>query len=211
MYILTQDLYFPPLTQAYDDGLLALGGDLSVARLLLAYRSGIFPWYNDGEAIQWYSPNPRFVLHVPELKVHKSMKTMLRNPAYTSTINRAFEQVIHNCAHTSRALQHGTWITSAMKQAYTQLHHTGHAISAEAWYHGELVGGLYGVLVGKVFCGESMYCTMANASKLAFIHMVAHLQSIGVMLIDCQVHTTHLESLGARYITRDAFIKYLQL
>jgi leucyl/phenylalanyl-tRNA---protein transferase len=209
MFLLTKDLFFPPVDRADDEGLLAIGGDLSTERLLLAYRSGIFPWYNEDEPICWWSPNPRFVLYPAELKVSNSMKTVLQNGKYRFTTNRAFTQVIQNCKTVSRHGQAGTWISPAMQKAYTTLHELGYAHSAEAWQDGELIGGLYGIRLGNLFFGESMFSLKPNASKFAFINYVRQLQKENVQLIDCQLHTSHLESLGARMIPRKQFIEML--
>ncbi len=209
MFLLSNELFFPPLHRADEDGLLAIGGDLSTERLLLAYRSGIFPWYNEDEPICWWSPDPRFVLYPPELRVSSSMKTVLQNGKYRFTINRAFEQVIQNCKTISRHDQDGTWISPAMQQAYTTLHQLGFAHSAETWQDGELIGGLYGIRLGNIFFGESMFSLKPNASKFAFINYVRQLQKENVQLIDCQLHTPHLESLGARMIPRELFMNLL--
>ena len=209
MFLLTKELFFPPTEMADEDGLLAVGGDLSTERLLLAYSSGIFPWYNEDEPICWWSPNPRFVLYPDELKVTSSMKTVLQNGKYRFTTNRAFSQVIQNCKMVSRKGQDGTWISPVMQQAYTTLHELGYAHSAEAWLDGKLVGGLYGIRLGRIFFGESMFSLQTNASKFAFINYIHHLQKENVQLIDCQLHTNHLESLGARMITRQLFIETL--
>lgn len=209
MFLLTKDLYFPPVDMADEEGLLAIGGDLSSERLLLAYHSGIFPWYNEEEPICWWSPNPRFVLYPAELKVSNSMKTVLQNGKYRFTTNRAFVQVIQNCKTVSRHAQDGTWISPAMQNAYTTLHELGYAHSAETWQDGELVGGLYGIRLGNIFFGESMFSLKPNASKFAFINYVRQLQKENVQLIDCQLHTNHLETLGARMIPRQQFIEML--
>jgi leucyl/phenylalanyl-tRNA---protein transferase len=209
MFLLTKELFFPPIDMADEDGLLAIGGDLSSERLLLAYRSGIFPWYNEDEPICWWSPNPRFVLYPNELKVSSSMKTVLQNGKYRFTTNRAFEQVIQNCKTVSRLGQDGTWISPAMQKAYITLHEMGYAHSAETWQDGELIGGLYGIRLGNLFFGESMFSLKPNASKFAFINYVRQLQKENVQLIDCQLHTNHLESLGARMIPRELFTEIL--
>ncbi len=209
MFILPQILMFPPVSMADEDGLVGIGGDLSIDRLLLAYRSGIFPWYNADEPILWYSPNPRFVLHPDELKVSKSMQTLIRKEAWTFTVNQDFASTIRQCRIAKRKYQTGTWIHDAMEEAYIRLHEAGYAISAECWSNGELIGGLYGVQLDRVFCGESMFSLEKNASKFAFIHVVTYLKELGIQLIDCQVHTDHLESLGARMISRDTFLTYL--
>ena len=209
LHILDDTLWFPPVTEALDDGLLAVGGDLSVERLLLAYNSGIFPWYAEDEPPMWWSPDPRFVLFPDELKVSKSMKQVLKRNTFQFKMNTVFEQVINNCRMVFRAGQGGTWIGDDVVAAYTQLHKLGYAHSAEAWQDGELVGGLYGIWLGNAFFGESMFAHRSNASKFAFINMVELLQSRGVQLIDCQVYTEHLESLGAVMIDRNTFIKLI--
>ena len=209
MFFLTKNLFFPPLTMADDDGLLAMGGDLSTERLLLAYRSGIFPWYNEDEPICWWSPDPRFVLYPEELKISSSMKTVLQNGKYRFTINRDFAQVIQNCKTVSRNGQEGTWISAAMQKAYIILHELGYAHSAEAWIEGKLVGGLYGIRLGNLFFGESMFSLQSNASKFAFINYVQQLKKENVQLVDCQLHTNHLESLGAKMIPREIFAEIL--
>ena len=209
MFVLNKELFFPPLTMADENGLLAIGGDLSTERLLLAYRNGIFPWYNEDEPICWWSPNPRFVLYPTELKVSSSMRTVLNNGKFRFTINRAFTQVIQNCKTVTRKDQEGTWISPAMQKAYTALYEQGFAHSAETWMDGKLVGGLYGIRLGNIFFGESMFSLKTNASKFAFINYVQQLQKENVQLIDCQLHTIHLESLGARMISRELFTNIL--
>jgi leucyl/phenylalanyl-tRNA---protein transferase len=205
MFILTNEIIFPAVELADEEGLLAIGGDLSTERLLLAYKKGIFPWYNEDEPICWWSPDPRFVLFPQELKVSKSMQTVLNNGSFRFTINKAFDKVIANCKSVTRKGQDGTWIQPEVIDAYTTLHQLGFAVSAEAWAAGELVGGLYGVLLGNIFFGESMFSKKSNASKFAFINFVRHLQKQGIKLIDCQIYTSHLESLGARMIDRKLF------
>lgn len=205
---LNSNLWFPPADEAMEDGLLAVGGDLAVERLLLAYRKGIFPWY-DGDVPLWWCPNPRFVLFPAELKVSKSMQQLLKRNAFEFTMNKAFAEVIHNCKNTERAGQDGTWITDDVETAYNNLHALGYAHSAEVWQGGKLAGGLYGIRMGKVFFGESMFSHVSNASKYAFISYVHLLQSEGVELVDCQVYTPHLESLGAGMIDRDEFLGLL--
>jgi leucyl/phenylalanyl-tRNA--protein transferase len=209
LFALDKELIFPPVHLAEPDGLLAVGGDLSPERLLLAYQSGIFPWY-EGQHILWWCPDPRFVLTPGTLKVSKSMKQLLKKEAFTFTIDTAFSSVIDNCKTIDRPGQNGTWITEPMKQAYIHLHKLGFAHSAETWLNDELVGGLYGVRLGKVFFGESMFSKASNASKYAFISYVQQLKEEGVELIDCQVYTEHLESLGAHMIPREKFIELLQ-
>jgi len=206
LQVLTDKLWFPPVEQSAADGLLAIGGDLSTERLLLAYRSGIFPWYNDDEPPLWWSPDPRFVLFPEELYVSKSMQQLFNRRSFKITMNKAFTEVILNCGRQKRKGQNGTWITAEIEYAYTQLHKLGYAVSVEAWKDNDLVGGLYGIRMGKLFFGESMFAKVSNASKYAFIAFVQHLQKEGVVLIDCQVYTEHLESLGARMIDRTKFI-----
>jgi leucyl/phenylalanyl-tRNA--protein transferase len=205
LYVLDKDLEFPPAELADEDGLLAIGGDLSMQRLLLAYRKGIFPWY-ESRYILWWCPDPRFVLFPGELKISSSMKQVLKKPAFEFSVNRRFGEVISACKSIPRRGQDGTWISDDMRNAYINLHRHGYAHSAEAWKDGELAGGLYGIRLGKVFFGESMFSRVSNASKFAFIHYVQQLQSEGVQLIDCQVYTAHLESLGARMIPREDFL-----
>lgn len=208
LFSLDKELIFPPISYAEPDGLLAIGGDLSIERLLLAYQSGIFPWY-EGEYILWWSPDPRFVLFPAELYVSKSMKSIIKKDLFEFTINKAFNDVIDRCKKITRKNQDGTWITDEMRKAYSVMHDRGYAHSAEAWLNGELVGGLYGIRLGNVFYGESMFSTASNASKFAFIQYVRQLSSEGVQLIDCQVYTEHLESLGAKMIPRAEFIGLL--
>ncbi len=192
------------------DGLLAAGGDLNPERLLLAYRSGIFPWYNEDEIPLWWSPDPRFVLFPGELKVSKSMQRTIKKGSFEFTVNEAFEEVIANCAGAKRKGMDGTWIGNDIIDAYTALHRLGYAHSAETWENGILVGGLYGILLGNVFFGESMFSKADNASKFAFIMWVQELKARGIVLIDCQVYTAHLESLGARMISRTDFMEMLR-
>jgi leucyl/phenylalanyl-tRNA---protein transferase len=210
LYILDENLWFPPVEMAQEDGLLAVGGDLSTERLLLAYQSGIFPWYNEDEPPLWWSPNPRFVLFPDELKVSKSMQQLFKRNAFEFKTNTDFSTVINNCRHTPRRDQDGTWITDDVTESYQRLHEQGYAHSAEAWFEGQLVGGLYGIRLGKMFFGESMFSHKSNASKYAFIKYVEQLKEEGVQLIDCQVYTEHLESLGARMINRGTFVNTLK-
>ncbi|HEY8398795.1 MAG TPA: leucyl/phenylalanyl-tRNA--protein transferase [Flavihumibacter sp.] len=209
VFLLEEELVFPPVELSMEDGLLAVGGDLSTERLLLAYRSGIFPWY-DAPPILWWSPDPRFVLFPAELKISKSMRPYLNQSKFGFSTNRAFRQVMECCQRVPRKGQDGTWIQPEIIEAYTQLHEQGYAISAEAWDNGELVGGLYGVRLGSFFFGESMFALRPNASKFAFIKLVQQLEKEGVQLIDCQVYTEHLESLGARMIPREEFTSLLR-
>ncbi|GAB2702593.1 leucyl/phenylalanyl-tRNA--protein transferase [Mucilaginibacter koreensis] len=207
IFRLDERLLFPDPELAEPDGLLAVGGDLSVNRLVLAYSHGIFPWYSDDTPILWYSPHERFALYPNELRISKSMHQVLRSKRFAITQNQAFEQVIGACATTPREGQDGTWITTEMQQAYIQLHQQGYAHSYEIWQQQELVGGLYGVAIGQVFCGESMFSRVSNASKTALITLA---QSGLYRLIDCQVHTEHLESMGARHISRKEYLQVLQ-
>ena len=199
---------FPPLESADEDGLLAVGGTYNTELLRIAYQQGIFPWPT-GETPMWYSPDPRFVLYPKELVVTKSMRQVLRSGKFRFSINNDFRSVITQCSQTYRNGQQGTWINEKMIEAYIGLYQEGIAHSAETWTDNQLVGGLYGVRVGNVFCGESMFSHVSNASKFAFINMVEHLQKDGVTLVDCQVHTAHLESLGARMIPRREYISIL--
>jgi leucyl/phenylalanyl-tRNA---protein transferase len=205
IFALDNELVFPPVHLAEPDGLLAMGGDLSVDRLLLAYKSGLFPWY-DGEPILWWCPNPRFVLFPNEIKTNRAVAKLLATEELNFTINKAFTDVIKNCQTIKRNGQEGTWITDEVFAAYNTMHQLGYAHSAEVWQNGELVGGLYGIKLGKVFFGESMFSKIANASRYAFIKYVGHLKTEGIELIDCQVHTPYLESMGAKMMEREKFI-----
>jgi len=209
MYILTKKIEFPPVHLASEDGLLAVGGDLSTARLKLAYQSGIFPWFNEGEPIIWYSPKNRMVLFPEELRISKSMRKVIRDQRFKVTFNTAFDQVLYHCKTIYRPEQGGTWITDDMEDAYLKLHKKGTAKSVEVWENDVLVGGLYGIDLGVVFCGESMFSSVNNASKVAFIHLVEKLKKENYKLVDCQVYNDHLASLGAREIDRIDFLKYL--
>ncbi|MBU0697755.1 MAG: leucyl/phenylalanyl-tRNA--protein transferase [Bacteroidetes bacterium] len=203
---LTNELIFPNPALAEEDGLLAVGGDLSKERLILAYENGIFPWFNEENPILWYSPHVRCVIFPEEIKISKSMKKVLNSKKFTVTYNQAFEKVIEACAYAKRLGQDGTWITNNMQQAYLDLHRFGYAHSIEVWENKELVGGLYGVLINRVFCGESMFSKKSNASKTALIWLC---QNANIKLIDCQIYAEHLESLGARMISREEFMRYL--
>lgn len=209
IYQLTKELVFPVPQRYHSSGIVALGGDLSPERLTLAYRSGIFPWFEDSEPITWYSPEFRMVLFLDELKVSKSMRVLLKKQVFTVTFNTCFEQVIKNCQSIKRTGQLGTWITDDMIQAYMELHRQGLAKSVEVWQGKELVGGLYGIDLGHIFCGESMFSKVPNASKIAFISLVEKLKTENYKLLDCQVYNDHLASLGAREISRAAFLKML--
>ncbi|NLR80033.1 leucyl/phenylalanyl-tRNA--protein transferase [Chitinophaga eiseniae] len=207
IFRLNKKLIFPPVQLAEPDGLLAVGGDLSVERLLLAYRSGIFPWY-DEPPILWWSPDPRFVLFPDELKVSASMKQVLRRQQFRISYNEDFAAVIQRCSTIPRPGQSGTWITPEMQEAYIRLHKAGYAMSVECWQDNQLVGGLYGVRTGPFFFGESMFADVSNASKAAFITFVQTYAS-ELKMIDCQVHTTHLASLGAAFISREEFLEII--
>ena len=211
MFILTEEVTFPPIEMADESGFLAIGGDLSAERLLLAYSSGIFPWFSEEDPICWWSPDPRFVLFPAELKISKSMNQLIKKKQFEFSINKAFADVISNCKNVYREGQAGTWISEEMKAAYINLHTLGYAHSAETWFNGKLVGGLYGIRLGQIFFGESMFSLQSNASKFAFINYIQQLQKENVQLIDCQLHTPHLESLGARMIERAAFKEFLEL
>ena len=209
LHALDSRLWFPPVDEALEDGLLAMGGDVSVERLLLAYKNGIFPWYDDGIPL-WWSPDPRFVLFADQLKISKSMLQVFRKGHFQFATNTHFPQVISCCKSLQRKGQDGTWITDELEASFIQLHHMGMAHSAETWMNGELVGGLYGIRMGSFFFGESMFSKVGNASKFAFISYVQQLQKEGVILIDCQVYTHHLESLGAEMIERKQFTELLK-
>jgi leucyl/phenylalanyl-tRNA--protein transferase len=209
MVILDTPIQFPSVENMDEDGLVALGGNLLPATLLQAYKQGIFPWYNEGEPILWWCPNPRCVLFPPHLKVSRSMQVIIRKNTFRFTVDTAFATVIHQCKTVNLQKHDGTWISDDITHAYTQLHLLGHAHSAEVWLGNELVGGLYGIQIGKVFFGESMFSKVSNASKFAFIQYVQLLQSQGIQLIDCQMPTDHLQSLGASMIQRNTFIELL--
>lgn len=209
VFVIDSELYFPPPHLAEPDGLLAIGGDLSPERLLLAYRNGIFPWY-EGEHILWWSPDPRFVLFPGELKVSRTIKRLKKKNAFVFTVNKSFAEVIRHCRKITRPGQEGTWITEEMEKAFNRMYELGYAHSAEVWMDNELVGGLYGIRLGNVFFGESMFSRISNASRFAFVQYVELLQSEGVRLIDCQVYTEYLESMGARMISGKEFMAYLE-
>jgi len=213
MFILaTHSIEFPPVFLANKDGLLAFGGDLSVNRLYAAYQNGIFPWYNEGEEILWWAPDPRMVLFPEEIKISKSMRSLIRKNKYKITENQAFEAVIHYCSKVERPGQEGTWLNPDMIKAYTDLHHQGKAFSVEVWNEDEkLVGGLYGVKTNaEVLSGESMFHLEPNTSKLAFIYLAQKALEKHIKIIDCQLYTQHLASLGARPVKRSEFMTYLQ-
>ena len=205
---LNETIEFPPLSEASPDGLLAVGGDLSPERVLYAYQNGIFPWYESDQPILWWAPNPRFVLYPHKLKVSKSTKQILKKQSFEITVDRNFKEVIQACAKVKREAQSGTWITDKMIETYCELHHRGIAKSVEVWQNKKLVGGLYGVdLNDTIFCGESMFSYVSNASKIGFTTFV---QNSKYKLIDCQLHTNHLESLGAESISRLKFMNCLK-
>lgn len=210
VFRLTEAVAFPSPHYAEPDGLLAIGGDLSPERLMLAYGLGIFPWYAEHTPILWWSPNPRLVLFPGELRVAKSLQRIIKKNLFTVTFDRAFLQVIRQCASAPRKQEEGTWIVPEMVEAYYRLHRLGYAHSVESWYDGELVGGLYGVSLGPVFFGESMFTRMTDASKVAFVHLVQMLGRWRFLLIDCQVTTSHLQRFGAREIPRRRFLALLR-
>jgi leucyl/phenylalanyl-tRNA--protein transferase len=200
---------FPDVELANEDGFLAFGGNLSIETLLKAYAKGIFPWYNEGEPICWYSPNPRFVLFPGKIRISKSMKKIINRNTFDFSTDKVFIDVIKGCRKATRKYGEGTWISDEIEKAYSTLFENGFAHSAEAWHNNELTGGLYGIQLGKVFFGESMFSQQSNASKFAFIKYVQLLQQKGIEIIDCQVYTPHLESLGAEFIPRKDFTKLL--
>jgi len=210
VYLLSEALEFPPPRLASPEGLLAVGGDLNIERLLAAYAQGIFPWFSEDEPILWWSPDPRLVLFPHEFKLSKSLKKIINRSLFDITIDQAFPRVISECAQTRVTQNEPTWIVGDMIDAYCRLHEAGFAHSVEAWQEGELVGGLYGVSLGKCFFGESMFATVSNASKVAFARLVDFLTSHAFQMIDCQVTTQHLISMGAREIPRDRFLTLLQ-
>ena len=209
---LPEALLFPPVAKALSEpnGLLAAGGDLSPQRLLAAYRRGIFPWFSAGEPLLWWSPDPRMVLFPDELKISRSLTKTLRNAEYEVRLDTAFGEVIRACARKPRAGQSGTWITPEMQQAYRELHRLGYAHSVETWIDGKLAGGLYGIAIGRAFYGESMFADARDASKIALAHLCAYLKLRGFGIIDCQMETRHLASLGARPIPRCDFAARLE-
>ncbi len=209
VFQLSEDIVFPSPHLASKEGLLAIGGDLSVERLLLAYSSGIFPWYSDGEPILWWSPDPRLVLYPEEFKVSRSLRKVIRQKTFEVHMDRAFETVINECAQVRLEKNEGTWIVDDMVRAYCRLHEVGFAHSVEAWQGNALVGGLYGVSIGKCFFGESMYTRVTNASKVALVALVEHLKRLDFAFIDCQIATPHFSRLGAREISRTRYLREL--
>ncbi len=211
IFQLNDDPVFPNPTLAEDNGLLAVGGDLSVERLVAAYSQGIFPWYSEGEPFLWWFTDPRLVLFLDEFKVSKRLARTLRNSDFTITFNKEFKLVINHCASIRTDNGEGTWISKDMQQAYYRMHHAGYAHSVECWSGEELAGGLYGILLGNIFFGESMFTKISNGSKAALVALVDHLQNQGVKLIDCQMTTSHLVTFGAREISGAEFRDLLQL
>jgi leucyl/phenylalanyl-tRNA--protein transferase len=209
IYWLPDEIWFPPVEEADEDGVLAAGGDLSPERLLAAYSRGIFPWYSELNPILWWSPDPRFVLFPEQAYVSKTMRQILKRGIFEVTFDRDFESVIENCRG-PRKREQGTWINDEMKQAYIELHRMGYAHSVEAWRGGRLAGGLYGISLGRCFFGESMFTKESNASKAAFLTLASRLEQLGFDIIDCQVYTDHLDSLGAEMISRHDFIRIIK-
>ena len=209
VYLLSEEIAFPS-PQLAEEGLLAVGGDLSRKRLLLAYRMGIFPWYSKYEPILWWSPDPRLVMYPGELRVSKSLQKTIKKDLFKVTMDQAFEVVINACAHSRTSADEGTWIVEEMVDAYCDLHESGFAHSVEAWQEDRLAGGLYGVSLGRCFFGESMFTHISNASKVAFVALVKHLQALNFDLIDCQVSTPHLLRFGAREIPRARYLNELK-
>ena len=210
MYFLTPELYFPPASETSPEGIIAVGGDLSPERLLLAYQNGIFPWYDNDEPKLWWCPEERMVLFFENLRITKSMRNVLNRNEFQVTFNTAFREVISNCQQSPRKDQDGTWISDEIIESYCKLHELGHAKSVEVWQNEELVGGLYGIDLGDVFCGESMFSKVPNASKVAFIHLAKQLEIANYKLLDCQVYNDHLNSLGCIEIDRDEFLAILK-
>lgn len=209
IYQLTDDLIFPPVDEA-EDGVVAIGGDLLPERLMIAYRSGIFPWFNEDEPPTWYSPDPRCVIFPDRINVSRSMRSVMKKAEYLVTFNKDFEAVIGHCKETPRVGQDGTWISDEMEMAYIRLHELGHAESVEVWKEGQLVGGMYGINLGAVFSGESMFSHASNASKVALISFMNRFKEGGGKLFDCQVRSEHLMSLGAEEISRNDFVGFLE-
>lgn len=209
IYQLNEEPFFPDPKDA-EEGIVAVGGDLTPLRLLEAYRSGIFPWFSEDDPIFWWSPDPRYIVFPSEVKVSKSMRKVLRDQTFTITYNKDFNSVINACALIPRNGQEGTWITEEMEDAYVRLHQLGFVQSVEVWQDEQLVGGLYGVVLGKCFFGESMFATVSNASKAGFITLAQRLEELNFQLIDCQIETEHLKSLGSKPISRDLFLDILK-
>lgn len=210
MYFITKELYFPPVDEASYEGVLAIGGDLSIERLLLAYRNGIFPWFNEDEPILWWAPPERMVVVPSIYKVSKSIRNLINQNKFKVTFNQNFSDVILGCQKIDRPGQDGTWLSDDFVESYTKLYEMGIAKSVEVWQNDELVGGLYGVDLGHIFCGESMFSKVPNASKIAFVTLIKYLNDNHYKLLDCQVHNDHLEKLGAMEISRDVFMRVLK-
>jgi len=209
MLLLGSEYIFPPIELASEEGVLAVGGDLHPNRLIEAYKKGIFPWYNEGEPIVWFSPNPRMVLYPKDVYISKSMRKIIRDKQFTVTFNQSFKQVISQCKSVQRVGQEGTWITDDLEKSMIKLHEKGIAKSVEVWQDDKLVGGLYGLDFGSLFCGDSMFSLVSNASKIAFIFLAQKLEKEHYPIIDCQVYNDHLASLGAVEIDRNDFKTYL--
>ena len=209
MHVISDALYFPPVNQSSFEGILAVGGDLSPERLLLAYKSGIFPWFNPGEPILWWAPKSRMVLYFEDLTISKSMRNVLNRNTFKVTFNQDFRAVISNCSTIKREGQRGTWISQEMIEAYCKLNEMGIAKSVEVWQENQLVGGLYGIDLGNVFCGESMFSKVSNASKVAFISLAQNLKNENYKVLDCKVYNEHLDSLGCKEIDRELFMEIL--
>lgn len=205
IFKLTKEIIFPNPELSEEDGLLAIGGDLSLERLIIAYSNGIFPWYNEGEPILWWCPKPRFIIIPEEVKISKSMKKIIKNGEFHVTFNNDFKGVINSCKFIRETSGEGTWITDDMKSAYIDLFNNGYAMSVETYLNEELVGGLYGVKIGKCFFGESMFSKVSNASKIALIKLGEKLHNEGFIFIDCQMHTDHLESMGGKFVDWNTF------
>ncbi|MBF0467078.1 MAG: leucyl/phenylalanyl-tRNA--protein transferase [Nitrospirae bacterium] len=205
VFLLNEDIAFPPVELARNDGLLAVGGDLSAKRLLYAYKLGIFPWFSEGDPLLWWSPDPRLVMFLDEFRLSRSLRQVINRGVFPVTFDKDFSGVINNCAAQRTGKPYGTWLTEEMIQAYIGLHKTGYAHSVECWHDGELAGGLYGLALGKMFFGESMFTKVSNASKTAFAFLVEKLIKLEFHLIDCQVRTEHLVSMGAREIAGEEF------
>lgn len=210
MYFLSKELYFPPVSQATDEGILAIGGDLSVERLVLAYKNGIFPWFDANDPILWWAPMQRMVVVPNQYKISKSTRNLLNQKKFQVTVNTCFKRVILQCQKSERKGQVGTWISDEIIKQYSKLHDLGIAKSIEVWQNNELVGGLYGIDLGTIFCGESMFSTVSNASKIAFVSLILYLRDNNYVLLDCQVHNDYLERLGAFEIERSHFMKILK-
>lgn len=210
MYFLSKDLYFPPVTTASNEGILAVGGDLEIERLILAYKSGIFPWFDNNDPILWWAPTKRMVVYPNQYVISKSNRNLLNQKKFEVTFNKCFKAVVLHCQNIKRKGQQGTWISEEIVNKYCQLHEMGIAKSVEVWQNNELVGGLYGIDLGTIFCGESMFSIVSNASKVAFISLINHLKINNYALLDCQVHNHYLEQLGAFEIDRTKFMDVLQ-